>query len=144
MNVEPYLFFEGRCEEAIGFYTRVLGAEVQMLMRNRDSPEPQPPGLLPPGSGDKVLNASLRIGGTTVMLSDGHCSGAADFRGFALTLGAADATEAARVFEALADGGAIRMPLTPTFFSPSFGRSLKTAIGSSSLALPSLLPSASP
>src|SRR5512139_977776 len=86
MPVEPYLFFNGRCEEAIEFYRRALGATDVRIMRNRESPEPPPPGMLPPGSEDKVMHASFRIGGTEVMLSDGRCSGSAKFEGFALSI----------------------------------------------------------
>ncbi len=121
MTLEPYLFFNGRCEEAIAFYRRALGAEVQMLMRFRDSPEPSPPGMVPPGSQDKVMHASLAIGDTVLMLSDGNCSGQPAFQGFSLSIAAADAAQAERLFNALAEGGAVQMPLGKTFWSPAFG-----------------------
>ena len=121
MQVEPYLFFEGRCEEALAFYRRALGAEVTSLMRNRESPEPHQPGALPPGSEDKVLHAVVRIGDTTLMVSDGRCSGKPVFQGFALTITAPDMAGADRMFAALAEGGQVQMPLTKTFFSPRFG-----------------------
>ena len=121
MHIEPYLFFDGRCEEAIEFYRRALGAEVLMLMRNKDSPEPAPPGVLPPGSDDKVMHAALRIGKSTVMASDGHCDGKPEFRGFALSIAADTVIEAERMFNALADGGKVQMPLAQTFWSPKFG-----------------------
>jgi PhnB protein len=121
MQVQPYLFFEGRCEEAIEFYRRAIGAEVTMLMRYKDSPEPQPPGMLPPGSEDKVMHASFRVGGATLLASDGMCGGQASFEGFALSLTVRDEAEAERVFAALGDGGQVRMPLARTFFSPRFG-----------------------
>ena len=121
MHTEPYLFFDGRCEEAIAFYRRALGAEVTMLMRFKDSPEPPPPGTTPPGSGDKVMHASLRIGDTAVLLSDGRCQGRPDFQGFALSLTVRDEAEAERAFGALAEGGQVHMPLGKTFFSPRFG-----------------------
>ena len=121
MNVQPYLFFDGRCEEAIEFYRKALGAEVSMLMRYKDSPEPPQPGMVPPGSENKIMHASLRIGDTTLMASDGHCQGKPNFDGFSLTVNAADEAEARRLFAALSDGGQVRMPLTKTFFSPSFG-----------------------
>jgi len=121
MKVEPYLFFDGRCEEAIEFYRRTLGAEVVMLMRYKDSPEPPQPGMVPPGSENKVMHASLRIGDTIVMASDGHCTGKPKFDGFALSITAADGAEAERVFNSLSDGGKVQMPLTKTFFSPKFG-----------------------
>ena len=121
MQVQPYLFFDGRCEEAIEFYKRALGAKVEMLMRYRESPEPPQPGMLPPGSEDKVMHACLRIGETAVMASDGHCTDKPSFAGFALSLNAKDAAEADRLFTALCDGGQVRMPQTKTFFSPRFG-----------------------
>ena len=121
MQIQPYLFFEGRCEEAAEFYRRALGAEVTMLMRNKDSPEAPPPGTLPPGSENKVMHMSLKIGDTTVLASDGHCSGKPTFQGCSLSLTAKDDAEAERTFAALADGGQVRMPLGKTFFSPRFG-----------------------
>jgi len=121
MQVQPYLFFNGRCEEAIDFYRRAVGAEIGMLMRFKESPEPPPPGMLPPGSESKVMHATLRIGETTVMLSDGDCAGRPDFRGFSLSIAAPDEAAAERVFGALADGGQVQMPLARTFWSPRFG-----------------------
>jgi PhnB protein len=121
MQVQPYLFFNGQCEEAVEFYRRVLGAEVTMLLRWRDSPEPPTPGTLPPGTEDKVMHASLRIGDTVVLASDGGCSGSQSFQGFALSLTAPDEQAAERLFGALAEGGQVRMPLAKTFFSPRFG-----------------------
>jgi PhnB protein len=121
MQVQPYLFFEGRCEEAVEFYRKALGAEVTMLMRYKDSPEPPNPGMLPPGAGDKVMHASLRIGETVVLASDGLCQGRASFQGFALSLTVASDAEADRRFAALADGGQVQMPLGKTFFSSRFG-----------------------
>jgi PhnB protein len=120
MNIEPYLFFNGRCEEAIDFYKRALGAEVVMLMRFKESPEP-PQMSLPPGAENKVMHATLRIGETNVMMSDGECKGSAHFDGFGLAVNVRDAAEAERRFGALQDGGAVTMPLGKTFFSPSFG-----------------------
>lgn len=121
MQVEPYLFFNGRCEEALDFYRRALGAEVTSLMRYKDSPEPMEPGMVPSGSEDKVMHANLRIGETQIMASDGDCAGQPDFRGFSLTITVADAAEADRMFAALADGGQVQMPLARTFWSPRFG-----------------------
>jgi len=118
MQVQPYLFFDGRCEEAIEFYRRAIGAEVTMLMRFKDAPEP---GMSPPGGGDKVMHSSLRIGDTMVLASDGRCGGKPSFQGFSLSLTAADDAEADRLFGALADGGQVQMPLGKTFFSSRFG-----------------------
>ena len=121
MQIQPYLFFEGRCEEAIEFYKKALGAEVEMLMRIKDSPEPPPPGMHPPGSENKVMHASLRIGGAALMVSDGRCQGRPSFQGFSLSIEAKDEAEAKRWFAALSDGGEMRMPLGKTFFAPCFG-----------------------
>ena len=121
MKIEPYLFFDGRCEEAIEFYKKTLGAKVEMLMRFKDSPEPHPPGMLPPGSENKVMHAYLQIGESKVMASDGQCSGHPSFQGFSLSLVVRDEAEAERLFKSLADGGQVQMPLEKTFFSPRFG-----------------------
>jgi len=121
MQIEPYLFFEGRCDEAIEFYRRALGAEMGPLMRYKESPEPHQPGALPPGSEDKVMHAVIKIGDTKVMVSDGRCSGKPVFQGFGLTINAPDVARADRMFAALAEGGQVQMPLAKTFFSPRFG-----------------------
>jgi len=121
MQVQPYLLFDGRCEEAIEFYRSALGAEVTMLMRNKESPEPPPPGMLPAGSENKILHASLRIGDSVVMASDGHCQGKPRFEGFSLSITVPDTATADRLFNALANGGQVQMPLAKTFFSPRFG-----------------------
>jgi PhnB protein len=118
MQVQPYLFFDGRCEEALEFYKRALGAEVQMLMRFKDNPEPQ---ANPTGAGDKIMHTSFRIGDSTVMASDGRCQGQPSFQGFALSLTASNDAEAERLFAALEDGGQVQMPLAKTFFSSRFG-----------------------
>jgi len=121
MQVESYLFFDGRCDEALEFYRKHLGAEVTMLMRFKDSPEPHQPGMIPPGAENKVMHASFRVGDTTVMASDGRCTGQPNFQGFALSLGVATEAEADRYFTALAEGGQVHMPLTKTFFASRFG-----------------------
>ncbi|MGB7791076.1 MAG: VOC family protein [Terrimicrobiaceae bacterium] len=118
--VQPYLFFGGRCEEALEFYRDALGAQVEMLMRYTDSPEPQPPGMLPPGFENKIMHATFRVGETILMASDG-CEEGLSFDGFSLSLTVPTETEANRAFAALADGGQVRMPLTKTFWSPRFG-----------------------
>ncbi|MDN3919137.1 VOC family protein [Roseateles violae] len=121
MRIDPYLFFNGRCEEAINFYKAELGAELQMMMRNSESPEPPPPGMLPPGSENKIMHASLLIGGALVMMSDGRADGDTSFKGFSLSLDCADEAEARRAFDALARGGRVDMPLGKTFWAPLFG-----------------------
>ena len=119
--VQPYLFFDGRCEEALEFYRKTIGAEVTMLMRFKDSPEPHQPGMVAPGSENKVMHANLRVGNSEIMASDGRCLGKPNFQGFALSLEVPTEVEADRRFAALADGGRVEMPLTRTFFSPRFG-----------------------
>jgi PhnB protein len=121
MHVQPYLFFDGRCEEALEFYKSALGAELVMLMRFRDSPDPPPPGMVPPGSEGKVMHASFRVGDTEVLASDGRCQGRPSFQGISLSLTVPDEATADRLFAALADGGQVQVPLGKTFFSPRFG-----------------------
>ena len=117
----PYLFFDGRCEEAIDFYKKALGAEVKMMMRFKDSPEPPPPGRVAPGSDNKIMHSCLRISGEDVMASDGCAQGKPKFEGFSLSINAKNEAEADRVFKALADRGEVRMPLGKTFFAKRFG-----------------------
>ncbi|HEY4234966.1 MAG TPA: VOC family protein [Lacipirellulaceae bacterium] len=118
MNIEPYLFFDGRCEEAIEFYRKTLGAEVVNLMHFKESPDQD---HIPPGSENKVMHATVRIGSTTLMVSDGRCTGEPKFTGFSLSIAVPNEAEADRLFAALADGGQVQMPLVKTFFSPRFG-----------------------
>lgn len=119
--VQPYLFFNGRCEEAIEFYRQAIGAEVEMMMRFKDSPEPCQPGMLAPGFENKIMHASFRVGVTTLMASDGCGPEKTSFQGFSLSLSVATEAEAERVFAALADGGQVRMPLAKTFWASRFG-----------------------
>ena len=121
MQLQPYLFFDGRCEEAIEFYKSALGIKVEMLMRFKDSPEPVPAGMCPPGSDNKVMHAALRIGDTLVMASDGMAGGKPEFKGFSLSVDAANEAEADKLFAALGMGGKVTMPLAKTFYSPRFG-----------------------
>jgi PhnB protein len=118
--VQPYLIFEGRCDEAVNFYRSAVGAEVQTLVRFKEMPNPQP-GMIPPGGEDKVMHANLKIGNSTVLMSDGSCNKSIEFKGFSLCLVVADTGEAERSFHALAEGGKVHMPLSKTFFSPLFG-----------------------
>jgi len=118
MQVQPYLFFDGRCDEAIDFYKTALGADVAMLMRWKDSPDKS---MCTPGNENKVMHSSVRIGETTMMASDGRNTGNPNFQGFALSLNAKDEADADRLFNALADGGKVTMALAKTFFSPRFG-----------------------
>ena len=122
MQVQPYLFFDGRTEEAIEFYKSVLGAKVEMLMRFKDNPDAgAQPGCNPQGAEDKVMHASFKIGDTTLMASDGNCTGKPSFQGFALTAEAKNPADAERLFAKLGDGGQVVMPIAKTFFSPAFG-----------------------
>jgi PhnB protein len=117
-TVQAYLFFDGRCEEALEFYQQALGAEVTALMRFKDSPQKPTFGSASP---DKVMHASVRIGDTTLMASDGRCTGQPTFQGFSLSVTARNEAEAERLFNALGKGGQVQMPLAKTFFSPRFG-----------------------
>ncbi len=118
--IQPYLMFGGRCDEALEFYRSALAAEVETLMRFKDSPDPLPPGILQPGFENKVMHASFRVGETTIMASDG-CNEGSIFSGFSLSLTVPTESEADRVFASLGDGGQVRMPLGKTFWSPRFG-----------------------
>lgn len=119
--IQTYLFFNGRCEEAIEFYRKALGAEVEMMLRFKDSPEPAQPGMVPPGFENKIMHSSLRIGQTVVMASDGCSAEPSNFQGFSLSVAVSSEAEADQVFNALAEGGKVQMPLTKTFWSPRFG-----------------------
>ncbi|HYM17496.1 MAG TPA: VOC family protein [Micropepsaceae bacterium] len=121
MQVQPYLFFDGRCHEAIDFYQKKLGAQVKGLMRFKDSPDPHRPGMIPPGAEDNVMHAALTIGETTVMASDGRSTGNPKFEGFALSLSPSTDAEAERLFANLSDGGQVQMPMSKTFFASRFG-----------------------
>ena len=118
--IQPYLFFRGRCEEALEFYTSTIGAQVDMVMRFNESPDPLPPDMLEPGFETKVMHASFRVGSSHLMASDG-CGENDNFSGFSLSLTVATAAEAERCFTALSEGGQATMPLGKTFWSPCFG-----------------------
>ena len=118
MDIQPYLSFEGRCDEAIEFYKKAIDAKVDMLMRFKESPDQS---MVTPESKEKVMHAALRAGNAQLLMSDGRCTGSANFTGIALALSVASEADADRVFNALADGGKVNMPLTKTFFSPKFG-----------------------
>ncbi len=119
-TIAPYLFFAGRCEEALDFYRQSLGASIDFMMRFSDSPEPTPPGMLQAGFENKVMHASFRIGEVLIMASDG-CDDKSKFDGFRLALGVPTEAEAHKAFNALAEGGSIMMPLSKTFWSPCYG-----------------------
>jgi PhnB protein len=118
MQVQSYLFFNGRCEEAIEFYKNTLGAKVETLMRFKEAPGDH---KCSPGTEEKVMHSCLRIGETAVMASDGMAQGKPEFKGFSLSINAKDKAEADRLFGALSDGGQVHQPLVETFFSPRFG-----------------------
>lgn len=120
MKIQPYLFFQGRCDEALDLYKAVFDADLTLLMRYRESPE-APPMPLPPGWEEKVMHAEIRIGETVLMASDGCGSEAPGFEGFSLSVDMPNAEAARRAFDALAEGGAVQMPLDKTFFAPCFG-----------------------
>jgi PhnB protein len=118
MNLQPYLFFDGKCEEALDFYKQTVGAEPKMLMRFKNAPDQS---MITPGAEEKVMHAQVQIGDTTVLMSDGRCLGKPNFQGFALTITANSEAEADKLFGALSAGGQVTMPLAKTFFSPRFG-----------------------
>jgi PhnB protein len=121
MQVNPYIFFGGRCEEALNFYKTALSAEVKMMMRFKENPDPQPNPMMRPGLEEKIMHASLKIGQTEVMASDGYAKGKPEFKGITLSLSPATVAEAKKIFNALNEGGQVQMPLTKTFYSPCFG-----------------------
>lgn len=120
-TIQPYIFFGGRCDEALAFYKKALGAKIDMIMRYKESPTPASPGMLAPGWEEKVMHASFRIGGAIVMASDGCSAEDGESSGFKLALNVPTEAEATRAFAGLADGGTVEMPLTKTFWSPQFG-----------------------
>ena len=122
-SVQPYIFFDGKCEEAIEFYKSAIGATVDSLMRFSENPDKASPGQmqLPPGSENKVMHAAFKVGDTQILASDGHCAGKPSFQGFGLTLSAASDAEAEKLFTAIGKGGQVMMPLGKTFFASSFG-----------------------
>ena len=120
MNVQPYLSFEGRCEEAIDFYKSTVDAKVEMMMRFKEAPADQQ-AMISPDSKDKVMHAALKIGEATVMASDGYCTGKPSFSGVSLALTADSPAEADKLFNALSKGGQVTMPMTETFFANRFG-----------------------
>ena len=123
MSVQPYLFFDGKCEEALEFYKTALGATVDMLMRFSENPDRASAGQmqLPPGAENKVMHAAFKVGDTQILASDGHCAGKAIFQGFGLALNAKSDAEAEKLFAALGKGGQVMMPLGKTFYASSFG-----------------------
>ena len=118
MHVQPYLFFDGRCDDALDFYKKAIGADVKMLMRWKDSPDKS---MCTQDNADKVMHSQFQIGDTTVMASDGRNQGQPKFDGFALSIIAKTESEADKMFGALGDGGQVTMPMSKTFFSPRFG-----------------------
>ena len=121
MLIQPYMNFDGRCEEAIEFYKSALGAKVIMLSRFKDCPDPQQKAQMEDRAADKVMHCSLEIGNSTIFVSDGRCLGSTKFDGISLSLGVANEAEADKTFTALGDGGKVIMPLAKTFFSKKFG-----------------------
>ena len=121
MNTQPYLFFNGKCEEALEFYKSALGAKVDMMMRFSESTEKPQPGMVPPGSENKIMHAAFKVGDTQVLASDGQCAGTPSFQGFGLALNAANDAEAEKLFKAVGKGGQVQAPLGKTFFASKFG-----------------------
>jgi PhnB protein len=118
MTVQPYLFFDGKCDEALDFYKKSVGAEPKVLMRFKDAPDKS---MIAPGTESKIMHAQVQIGDATVLMSDGRCQGKTNFQGFSLVISAKSEAEADKTFAALSDGGQVTMPMAKTFFSPRFG-----------------------
>jgi len=118
MQIQPYLFFGGRADEAIAFYEEKLGARLVRRLRFKDNPDAAAPA--PETIADKIMHAQIEIGGNVVLLSDGHGAEGPNFQGFALTIAASGAEEVDRLFAALTDGGAVVQAPQKTFFSPRF------------------------
>jgi PhnB protein len=118
MQVQPYLDFDGRCDEALEFYKKAVGARVGRLLRFKEAPDKS---MISPGSEEKVMHSAVQVGDSTVLMSDGRCTGKPNFHGIALTISAKTEAEADKIFNGLAEGGKVNMPLTKTFFSPKFG-----------------------
>lgn len=121
MLIQPYLYFDGRCEEALAFYGAKLGAKVEVLMRFTDAPAPHPPGMVPPGAERKIMHSSFRVGDNVIMASDGQCMGKPSFQGVSLSITVPALAEGERLFATLGEGGQVQMPFGKTFFSPGFG-----------------------
>lgn len=119
--VQPYLFFNGNCEEAVEYYKKAIGAQVQFSMRYSESPEKAPPGMIPPGFENKIMHTTFHVGDSVIMASDDCSTQRSAMGGFSLSIGVKDSAEADRIFKALAEGGQVKMPLTKTFWSPKFG-----------------------
>lgn len=125
MQVQPYLSFEGRCEEALDFYKKAIGAQVDVMMRFKEAPagEDKPgdgcAGPMP--DGNKIMHSSFKVGDTVIMATDGMASGKAEFKGISLAFTVKDDAEAQQKFKALGEGGTVLQPLMKTFFSSAFG-----------------------
>ena len=118
MQVNSYLFFDGKCEEALEFYKSKLGAKVTALMRFKEAPDQT---NMSPESKDKVMHSEFMVGETKILASDGYCKGAPKFDGFSLTIQCANDAEAEKLYKAVGEGGQVTMPLDKTFFASSFG-----------------------
>jgi PhnB protein len=121
MKVQPYLFFDGRCEEALDYYKKTVGADVTFMMRFKESPDKEACASMPPNAGEKIMHAAFKIGETLIMASDGMSSGNPEFKGFSLSIHSNSEAEADKLFNALADGGKVQAPISKTFFARKFG-----------------------
>ena len=127
MQVQPYLFFDGRCEEAVRFYEKAIGAKVMAMMRFSENPDPQASQMSGNCSGmaspDQIMHCAFTVGESLIMASDGVTAGEGGFKGISLSLAVGDDAEAKRLFDALGTGGGgqVQVPLMETFFATSFG-----------------------
>lgn len=118
MSLSCHLTFDGHCEAAFRSYQQILGGEITTLLRFGESPLG---AQVPADWQARILHANLQVGALSLLGSDAFPGAYQRPQGFAVTLGVAEPAEAARVFEALADGGQIQMPYQPTFWTPGFG-----------------------
>ena len=118
MHVLPYLFFNGRCEEALAFYSKTIGAKAEGMMRFSQNPDQS---TTTPANKDKVMHAQFKLGDSMIFVSDGMATGKTNFDGFSLAIAADSEADAKQMFGALGEGGAVTVPLSETFFAKSFG-----------------------
>jgi PhnB protein len=116
--LDSYIFFDGNCAEAMRFYEANLGGKLEALMTYDQSPDP---AQCPPGSAGRVMHASLKMGDRSLMASDSPAGMHQPMAGFALSLAYDTAAEANRIFDMLAAGGQVIMPMQKTFYAETFG-----------------------
>jgi PhnB protein len=119
MQIDPYLNFNGNCEEAFHFYEKALGGKIEMLLKYNQAPAGG--GPTPPGFENKVMHVRLSVGQQIIMASDAPPGHFSPMQGFNVSLMFDDKAQAERVFNALADKGKVMMPFAQTFWAEGFG-----------------------